>query len=57
MNIAASGLAGFVFFLQSVLLYRYPAKTHHGAVAGGRDTLPVLAPLTAPRVGRAARAV
>lgn len=31
--------------------------THHGAVAGRRDALPVLAPLTAARVGRAAGAV
>lgn len=31
--------------------------THHGAVAGGRDTLPVLTPLAAVGVGGAARTV
>lgn len=47
----------FIYALPLVSLCRRAVRTYHGAVTGRGDALPVLTPLAAPRVGRAARTV
>lgn len=47
----------FIYALLLVSLCRRAVRTYHGAVTGRGDALPVLTPLAAPRVGRAARTV